>query len=85
VTFSGDSHAFSSPAADGGYATRNFCPTCGSLVFGGERGISESFTIYSGSLDEPADFHPTLAIFTKGRPEWALIPPHCKVFERSPR
>lgn len=85
VAFSGASRPFSSPAANGREATRNFCPACGGLVFGGERGVSDSFTIYSGSLDEPDDFQPTIAIFTHGRPEWALIPPHCKVFERSPR
>ena len=85
ITFSGASRAFSSPAANGGEATRNFCPTCGGLVFGGERDISDSFTIYAGSLDEPAGFHPTIAIFTQARPEWAVIPPHCKVFERLPR
>jgi hypothetical protein len=85
LTFSGASRAFSSPAANGGDATRNFCPTCGSLVFGGDRGISDSFTIYAGSLDQPADFQPTIAIFTQGRPEWAVIPAHCRVFERAPR
>jgi hypothetical protein len=85
VTFRGASRVFSSPAANGGEATRNFCPDCGGLVFGGERDISDAFTIYAGSLDEPADFHPTLAIFTEGRPEWAVIPPHFKVFARAPR
>ncbi|HEY2807457.1 MAG TPA: GFA family protein [Steroidobacteraceae bacterium] len=85
VTFSGVSRSFSSPAASGGPATRNFCPICGGLVFGGERGLSDSYTIYAGSLDQPADFRPTVAIFTQDRPEWALIPQHCKVFERLPR
>jgi hypothetical protein len=85
VTFSGASRPFSSPAANGAEATRNFCPTCGGLVFGGERGVSDSFTVYAGSLDQPADFPPTVAIFTRGRPEWAVIPPHLKVFERAPR
>jgi hypothetical protein len=85
LTFSGASQAFSSPAANGGEARRNFCPACGSLVFGGERGISDSFTIYAGSLDEPGRFQPTIAIFTQGRPEWAVIPAHLKVFTRAPR
>jgi hypothetical protein len=85
LSFSGESRSFSSPAANGRTATRNFCPTCGGLVFGGERGLSDSYTIYAGSLDQPADFHPTVAIFTQGRPEWAPIPAHCRVFERLPR
>ena len=85
LRFSGNSQAFSSPSANGGTATRNFCPTCGGLVFGGERGRSDSYTVYAGSLDEPDNFHPTVAIFTQGRPQWALIPAHCQVFGGLPR
>ncbi|MBS0578158.1 MAG: GFA family protein [Proteobacteria bacterium] len=85
INFSGPSQSFDSPAANGGTATRNFCPRCGSLVFGGQRGLSDSFTVYVGSLDDPSLFHPTIAIFTRDRPEWALIPPSLKVFARSPR
>jgi hypothetical protein len=28
--------------------------------------------------------HPTVAIFTRGRPDWAVIPADLKVFERAP-
>src|SRR5665213_2020922 len=52
VRFSGSSKAFVSKAANGGDATRNFCLTCNSLVFGGVVGESDSFTIYVGSLDD---------------------------------
>jgi len=50
VRFSGPARQFISKAARGGDAVRNFCPTCGGLVFGGVLGESESFTIYAGSL-----------------------------------
>ena len=84
VTFSGRSQTYSCPAANGNIAVRNFCATCGGLVFGGEVGKDESFTIYAGSLDEPSLFKPAIAIFTEGRPEWAAIAPHLQVFERGP-
>src|ERR1700681_1787684 len=54
VRFSGQSRQFASMAANGGTAMRNFCPVCGGLVFGGEVGKSDSFTIYAGSLDDPS-------------------------------
>ena len=57
---------------------------CASLVFGGERGKSDSFTIYAGSLDDPTPFAPQLAIFTRGRPDWAVIPPGIENFEAMP-
>src|SRR5271154_4295241 len=47
LSFSGSSREFRTKAANGGDAVRNSCPICGGLVFGGERGKSESFTIYA--------------------------------------
>lgn len=85
VRFSGEARAFRSKAANGGDATRNSCLVCMSLVFGGETGKSDSFTIYAGALDEPSSFHPTVAIFARGRPPWALIPPGFAVFDEMPR
>jgi hypothetical protein len=37
---------------------RNSCPVCGSLVFGGEVGKNDVFTVYAGTLDDPSAFHP---------------------------
>src|SRR6202166_4432316 len=58
VRFSGQTRQFVSKAASGGDAVRNFCPVCGSLVFGGDVGKSSNFTIYAGSLDDPSSFRP---------------------------
>lgn len=84
VRFKGTPGQFSSKAARGGEAVRNFCPTCGGLVFGGVIGTTPSFTIYAGSLDDPKLFHPQIAIFTRGRPDWAIIPPGLTLFETMP-
>ena len=71
-------------AASGADGVRNSCAVCGSLVFGGEIGKDDEFTIYAGSLDDPSSFRPTVAIFTRGRPVWAVIPPELAVFEAMP-
>jgi hypothetical protein len=84
VRFTGPALQFITKAANGNDAVRNFCPTCGGLVFGGTVGKDVRFTVYAGSLDEPSLFHPRIAIFTLNRPAWALIPPHLKVYERLP-
>jgi hypothetical protein len=84
VTFTGESRAFVSPSARGTDTVRNFCAACGSLVFGGVRGQTESYTIYAGSLDDPALFIPRIAIFTRARPAWAMVPDGLKVFEDGP-
>jgi hypothetical protein len=84
LRFIGESRIFTSKAAHGGDAVRNFCPVCCSLVFGGVMGESESFTIYAGSLDDPSLFEPKIAIFGRSRPGWAILPPGLTVFDRMP-
>jgi hypothetical protein len=84
LRFSGPSQAYISRAIHGGDATRNFCPTCSGLVFGGVRGLSDSYTIYAGSLDDVAVFEPTIAIFARSRPAWVPLPPGLKLFEAMP-
>jgi len=85
VRFSGQILEYRSKARDGRDAVRNSCVVCAGLVFGGEVSKSDRFTIYAGSLDDPLLFQPTIAIFTRDRPTWALIPPGLKIFEDSPR
>jgi hypothetical protein len=84
VRFSGESRMFVSKSARGGDAVRNSCPVCSSLVFGGQIGKDDSFTIYAGSLDDPSLFHPKIAIFTRNRPPWAVIPAEVNAFETMP-
>jgi hypothetical protein len=84
IRFTGRTLQFVSKAANGNDAVRNFCPVCGSLVFGGTVGKDLRFTVYAGSLDDPSLFHPRIAIFTLNRPAWAMIPPRLKVYERLP-
>jgi hypothetical protein len=71
-------------ALRGTKTTRNFCARCHALVFGGEDGIDEILNIYAGTLDEPSRFIPRVAIMTRGKPDWALIPEGLRVFERMP-
>jgi hypothetical protein len=81
VRLTGETVVHESPSARGITATRNFCPRCHSLVMGGAIGKDKIYNIYAGSLDDPSLFHPTIAVFTRGRPEWAVIPPTLKVLD----
>lgn len=81
---SGETRLAVTKAANGGNAVRNFCPACGSLLFGGIVGEDVEHTVYAGALDDPAGFKPTLAIFNRDRPDWVLLPPGLAVFETMP-
>jgi hypothetical protein len=84
VRFTGEARQAISRAYRGGEAVRNFCPTCGGLVFGGIVGVDTSHTIYAGSLDDPSFFEPQVALFGRDRPSWVLVPPELTVFETMP-
>lgn len=85
LTFTGDAVTHTLVQSDGRRSERNFCPHCGGLVYGGVRGVAEQHTIYAGSLDDPARFKPTMAIFNSQRPEWVPLPPGLTVFEKMPK
>ena len=57
----------------GRQAVRNFCRDCGSLLFGTPESAPEMVTLYAGSLDDPAAFSPTAALFAGQRPPWAKL------------
>ena len=86
VRFTGEARQFYSKAANGGGdAVRNCCANCMSLVFGGEIGKSDWYTLYAGSLDDPSTFHPTVRQFSPpARPGGRSFPPGFKVFDRLP-
>jgi len=84
VRFGGSTVQFISRSVRGGDAVRNFCPVCGGLVFGGIVGRDKSHTLYAGSLDDPSVFEPKIAIFTRDRPGWAVMPTGLVAFETMP-
>jgi hypothetical protein len=84
MSISGKTLTHRLPVGDGRIAIRNSCAVCGGLVFGGDVGQSEDFNIYAGSLDDPGQFQPRIAIFTRDRAPWALIPEGLKEFHTMP-
>lgn len=81
LTIAGPSSVHAHDLGGGRAAHRNSCSVCHSLVFGGVRGTSEWHTLYAGSLDEPRHFVPTVAIYTQGKPDWALVPDGVKIYQ----
>jgi len=84
LTITGQTLQSHAAALNGGTATRNHCAMCGSLVFGGIHGESDTHTIYAGSLDEPSRFHPRVALFVRDRPAWAAVRPDLIEYETMP-
>ena len=71
--------------ADGRSSERFSCAKCASLVFGGEPGHPNGNTIYAGTLDDTSLFKPAMAIMTKFKPGWVILPPGLALYEGMPR
>jgi len=84
MRISGETKAFEVAAARGP-STRHFCPTCGSLIFGGVEGPpDETMSVYVGTLDDPSVWSPRIAIFTRSRMPWDCAVAGAQEFETMP-
>ncbi len=84
VTIEGETRRYDRPGGSGRTATRFFCTTCSSAVFGRTELMSDQINIYAGSLDEPVRFQPALAIFTRSRPPWDEVSRGLTCYETLP-
>lgn len=63
--------------------TREFCAECGTHLVTKVPGLPAA-VLKVGTLDEPAQFHPQMAIFTCDKQEFHVIPAGMATFEKLP-
>jgi hypothetical protein len=85
VRIAGETKAYAVTADSGLPYARNFCPECGSLVFGIADAMPGVVTITAGTLDDTSLFEPQMVIFTRSRPAWDRIDSGLPEFEAMPR
>ncbi|NVH71343.1 GFA family protein [Paraburkholderia sp. JPY432] len=66
-SFEGEIRPYTKIGGSGMPTTRNFCPHCGSLLFGTPHHAPDIVTLYAGTLDDPSRFNPEFAQFTSER------------------
>lgn len=69
-TISGETKSYATAGESGRKAARNFCPVCGSLLFGAPERAPEIITLYVGTLDDPSGWKPSYVQFIRSRPPW---------------
>jgi hypothetical protein len=84
VKITGEVKAYSVTAESKRTLTRNFCPTCGSLIFAAPEGMQGMILLAAGTLDDPSAYKPQVAIYTRSRPEWAHVGGGIPEFEAAP-
>jgi hypothetical protein len=70
VTIKGEPSKFSYVAESGKMATRYFCPTCGSQLYGTSEQMSGHYGINAGCLEDTSAYRPGLTAFAKRLQAW---------------
>jgi hypothetical protein len=64
--------------------TREFCPNCGTHILTRAPGLPGAVVLKVGTLDDPSEFNPQIAIFTCDKQAFHVIPEGVAGFERVP-
>jgi hypothetical protein len=68
----------------GNTVTRMFCSVCGTPLFGKNTGMPGHMTVSAGTLEQPDDLVPQVAIFTRSKRAWDDVARHVTAFDAQP-
>lgn len=71
-------------AASGNTVTQEFCPSCGTPIWGQSSARDYVCAVKLGAIDEPHGLKPQAAIWTSEAPPWAHIDPALPQFPEMP-
>jgi len=81
---SGEIKSYATVGSSGKNGIRNFCPNCGSLLFGTPEIAPDAVTIYVGTLDDPTVFQPEAILFKRDRHAWDVLAGTLAEFDTMP-
>jgi hypothetical protein len=84
VKVTGPSRKYAKKADSGHLIERNFCPTCGSMVFDTGAGMPGVLIVNAALLDDPEFFKPQMVVFARSGLSWDLIDPQLPKFAAMP-
>lgn len=85
VTLSGEPRYHRVVGDSGKAVERGFCPNCGSPVTSKLERLPEVLGLNAGSLDDPAQYRPSLEVFTDSAQPWVHMPPDTRKFPQGPQ
>lgn len=84
LTVSGTLAEYTRTAASGNEVTRQFCPTCGTHLFGKSDARPQFRIVRAGNLDDPSSIAPGMNIWAASAPTWACLDPAIERIEQQP-
>jgi len=75
VSITGTPGTYESLSAAGNTVTRNFCPHCGTHLFGMNSAVPHLIAVSFGVIDQAHDLAPEKVIWAEEAPAWAVLDP----------
>ncbi len=84
VDIKGETKGYASATDSGSTITRNFCPTCGSRLFGCNSKSEDIIGVSIGTLENSSWFKPDVIVYNKRKPDWDFMDDSVPTFEGMP-
>jgi len=84
VHIEGKTSSYDSSTDTGSIITRNFCPKCGSRLFGTSNVVTNVIGVSAGTLDDSSWFKPNAIVYNKRKPEWDFMDESIPSFKEMP-
>ena len=84
VCITGKTNSYESVTDSGSKITRNFCPICGSRLFGTNNKSAGIIGITVGTIDDSSWFHSDFIVYNKRKPKWDCMDESIPTFEEMP-
>jgi len=84
VTINGETSHYVSDTDSGDKLTRQFCPNCGSRLFGESSAVDSIMSITAGVFDDNSWYQPMAIVYNKRKPIWDFMDERLPVFDGMP-
>jgi hypothetical protein len=84
IAVSGETVKYESLADSGATVSREFCPRCGSRLFGTSSKMPGIKTVYAVAFDDPSIFKPMVTVYAKRRHAWDQLAEGVPAFDAMP-
>ncbi len=84
ISITGEMAEFQSAAESGSTVSHLFCGRCSSCLFGKNTNMPGFMTVTAGTLDDPGQLKPQVAIYARSRPHWDPLDPRVQSFDSQP-
>jgi len=84
VKITGETTRFEHQVDSGNTLSKDFCPKCGSQMFGGNEARPDSIAIKAGSVNEKTEIKPQFNVYASRKLDCVILDPNIPAFDKMP-